>query len=174
MVPLSHTSPHSQGQTLLTGAHGDRQSQTLPSTPSLSLLSSSPAWVAESEVTQEQPTGLPTSPGPTFLPLSCPHSCHGNGCLGKGLLGMGQGPEAGPPCSRHGDDRLDNQGERHLPGAQRTHQAWTAGQTGTHLDGTTPLGGRRKHRREETSLSGQRPPMPSQEASTSHCTPQVE
>lgn len=21
---------------------------------------------------------------------------------------MGQGPEAGPPCSRHGDDRLDN------------------------------------------------------------------
>lgn len=28
----------------------------------------------------------------------------------------------------------------------------------THLDGTTPLGSRRKHGREEMSLSGQHPP----------------
>lgn len=71
---------------------------------------------------------------------------------------MRQSPEAGRPCSCHGDHCLNNWWWcRCLPGAHCTHQSWIAGQTGTHLDGTTPLGSRRKHRREETSLSGQHP-----------------
>lgn len=74
---------------------------------SCSSSSSSPAGIAESEVIEEQPVGLPKGPGLTFLPLSCPHSCHGNGCLEKGL-GMGQGPETGLPCSCHGDNCLNN------------------------------------------------------------------
>lgn len=74
---------------------------------------------------------------------------------------MGQDLEAGKPCSFE-DHRLSNKGRRGLCllGAHCTRQAWMAGQTGTHLDGTSPLGGRRKHRRKETSLSGQHPPTP--------------
>lgn len=71
---------------------------------------------------------------------------------------MGQDLEAGKPCSNE-DHCLSSKGRGLcLRGAHCTRQAWMAGQTGTHLDGTSPLGGRRKHRRKQMSLSGQHPP----------------
>lgn len=74
-----------------------------------------------------QGTGGGAGPG-GWKASQLPYSCHGNHCLSLGNMNVSHSV------------------------AHCTCQTWTAEHAGTHL-GTTPLGGRRKHRKEEMSLS---------------------
>lgn len=129
---------------------------------------------------QEAALQPPHQPGLTFLHLSCPQLSWRWPFDGTGSRALRLGGIPGAhslhqlPCSCHRNNCLSNWGQaspwypRHLPVLDsRTNKS--TGQTETHLDGTTPLGGRRKHRKEETNLSRCTRPM----LLCSHCMPWV-